>query len=178
MLASLISGKPPLSLSLKDKQLLFMQNILDPGILFITHANVFFPQGTFFSSKGSYVNPNGNIVITDIGEGDCEALLCYTDLLECCQDGNTEIGVGTLGEWFYPNGSVVGTRRDRQEFYVDRGPSVVRLNRRSNATSTTGWFCCVVPDVTSTRTRICVNVHVAGKHHCSTVAIYRRSIII
>ena len=84
-------------------------------------------------------------------------LLCYTDLNECCHDSNTTNG--TLGEWFYPNGSDVGTRSNGQDFYVDRGPSVVRLNRRlSNTTSIVGLFCCVVPDATSTETRICINV--------------------
>ena len=101
---------------------------------------------------------NSNILITDIGEGDCGALYCYTDLIECCHDSDTPVGVGTLGEWLYPNGSAVGARSDGQNFYVDRGPNFVRLNRRSNATSTTGRFCCEVPDATSTNTRICVNV--------------------
>jgi hypothetical protein len=122
----------------------------------------FFPAGVFLSSRGSYVSKNSNIFITDIGEEDSGALLCYTDLNECCHNGNTTIGDGTLGQWFYPNGSVVGTRNSDpgRDFYVDKGPSVVRLNRRlSNATSsTTGRFCCVVPDATSTKTRICINI--------------------
>ena len=67
-------------------------------------------------------------------------------------------GEGALGRWLYPNGSAIGTRSDGQDFYIDRGPSVVRLNRRSNATSTTGLFCCEVPDATSANTRICMNV--------------------
>ena len=66
--------------------------------------------------------------------------------------------MGALGQWVYPNGSVVGTRSNGQDFYVDRGPSVVRLNRRSNAVSTTGLFCCEVPDATAKNTKICVNV--------------------
>ena len=116
------------------------------------------PLGVYFSSRSSYVNKNDNILITDIGEGDCGALLCHTDLNECCHDR-------ALGQWLYPNGSAVGTRSGRQEFYIDRGPSVVRLNRRSNAASTIamGQFCCVVPDATSTSTTICINV--VGKCH-------------
>ena len=119
-------------------------------------ANMFF-SGVFLSSKGSFINTNSNIFITDIGDGDCGALLCYTDLKECCHDSNKT--TRALGQWFYPNGSDVGTRSSGKDFYVDRGPSVVRLNRRlSNATSTTGLFCCVVPDATSTKTRMCTNV--------------------
>ena len=112
-----------------------------------------------------YAN-NSNIFITDIGEGDCGALLCYTDLTECCADSDTPVGVGALGQWVYPNGSVVGTESDGQDFYINRGPSVVRLNRRRNATSTTGLFCCEVPDAAATNTRTCINITGIGKH-CS-----------
>ena len=87
-------------------------------------------------------------------------MLCFTDLIECCRDSDTSDGVGALGQWLYPNGSVVGTRSDEQDFFIDRGSSVVRLNRRSfsSATSTTGLFCCEIPDATSTSTKICTNV--------------------
>ena len=114
-----------------------------------------FFSGVFISSGSSIINTNSNIFITDIGEGDCGALLCYTDLNECCQNSDTTT---TLGQWFYPNGSDVGTWSSEQDFYVDRGPSVVRLNRRTDASSITGLFCCEVPDATSTKTRICTNV--------------------
>ena len=127
--------------------------IRDPW-MFSVYKHVF--SGVFFSSRSSFINTNGNILNTDIGEGDCGALLCYTDLNECCHDSNTSNGA--LGQWFYPNGSAVGIWNSGQDFYVDRGPSVVRLNRRINATSTTGLFCCVVPDATSTKTRICITV--------------------
>ena len=96
-------------------------------------------------------------------------MLCFTDLIECCRDSDTPDGVRALGQWLYPNGSVIGTRSDVQDFYIDRGPSVVRLNRRSfsNATSTTGLFCCEIPDATSISKKICTNV--VGK--LATVAV-------
>ena len=120
-----------------------------------------FSIGVYIFSRGSYIKENSNIFITDIGEGDCGSLLCFTDLIECCHER-------LLGEWIYPDGSDVETRSGSQEFYIDRGPSVVRLNRRSNASSTiaTGQFCCVVPDATSTITRTCINV--IGKLHNNT----------
>ena len=110
----------------------------------------------YFSLRSSYVNKNSNIPIIDIGEGDCGALLCYTDLIECCRDNGTQLN--TQGQWIYPNGSTVGAMSDGQDFYVDRGSSVVRLNRRRNATSTTGMFCCVIPDATFRDKTICTNV--------------------
>ena len=117
--------------------------------------------GVYFSIQSREANNYANnsiIHIISIGEGDCGALLCFTDLVECCRDSDTPDEVGALGQWVYPNGSVVGTRSDGQDFYVDRGPSVVHLNRRSNAMSTTGLFCCEVPDATAKNTKICVNI--------------------
>ena len=136
-----------------------------------TQSCIILSLGVYISSRNSKINTNSRIFITDIGEGDCGALFCYTDLIECCCDSDTPDGVGVLGQWLYPNGSVVGTRSDGQDFFIDRGPSVVRLNRRSssNASSTTGLFCCEIPDATSTITKICTNV--VGKLATVAVAI-------
>ena len=49
------------------------------------------------------------------------ALFCF-DLIH---NVNTP---GALGDWFYPNGSAVGIRRDKTGFYETRGPSRVHLN--------------------------------------------------
>ena len=130
------------------------------------------PIGVYFSSRSSLVNANSNILITDIGEGDCGALRCYTDLSECCGDSDTPDEVGALGQWIYPNGSVIGTRSDGQDFYVDRGPGVVRLSRRSNATATTGQFCCELPDATARNTRICLNVVGQSHSHITILVPY------
>ena len=101
-------------------------------------------------------NNNSNIRITDVGVGECGALLCFTDLVQCCNDSDTPIGVGALGQWLYPNGSAVGVKSDGQDFYIDRGPSVVRLNRKNNVTRTSGQFCCAIPDATFTNITICM----------------------
>ena len=136
-----------------------------------THKN---SPGVYFSSRSSYVNTNSNIVFTDIGEGDCRALLCFTDLIECCRDNDTPAGEGTLGQWLYPNGSVVGNKSDKQDFYIDRGPSFVRLNRRSNTMSTTGLFCCEIPDATSVNRKICMNI--VGERCCSVYTTNKHGI--
>ena len=117
--------------------------------------------GVYFSIQSREVNSNGYLLITDIGEGDYGALQCFTDNTLCCSD--TRTGLAT-GHWFYPNGSLVGTKSDGQNFYVERGPSVVRLNRRNNATSVMGQFCCEVPDAASVTVRVCVNA--VGKTMC------------
>ena len=98
------------------------------------------------------------ILITDIGEGDNGALLCFTDLIRCCDSDSGQVE----GQWLFPNGSSVLAGIDG-DFYIDRGPSVVRLNRKKNTTSPTGQFCCEVPDATSTNMRACINTQAVGK---------------
>ena len=118
------------------------------------------------SLRGRRYGNNSNILIPDIGEGDCGALSCFTDLIECCRDSDTPTGISVLGQWLYPNGSAVGVMGGREDFYIDRGSSVVRLHRRINVMSPTGNFCCEVPDATSTNMRICINTQAVGKHDC------------
>ena len=101
---------------------------------------------------------NSHADVYDIGEGDEAALLCITNLVECCYSSDTPIGVGGLGEWFYPNGSTVPIEGAGYDLYRNRGPSVVRLNRRRNGTSPTGLYCCEVPDSTFTTQRVCANI--------------------
>ena len=113
--------------------------------------------GVYLSLRGRSYGDNSYILITDIGEGDDGALLCFTDLIQCCQSSDTSIGTA-LGEWFFPNGSAVPVGGARGDFYRDRDASVVRLNRRNNATSPMGQFCCDVPDATSTSMRVCANI--------------------
>ena len=88
----------------------------------------------------TYLN-NTIVLITDIGEGD-NALLCMTDSPDCCKppNGNTR-----QGEFYYPDNSAVGYSFTNS-LYRNRGPQVVRLNRRNNALSPTGVYRCQIPD--------------------------------
>ena len=105
-----------------------------------------------------YIVNNSYFDIDDIGaEGDGAALLCITDLMQCCR-GNETDGGGALGQWFYPNGTNVSIEGNKYDFYRNRGRSVVRLNRRNSARSPTGLYCCEVPDATNTQQRICANI--------------------
>ena len=56
------------------------------------------------------------MTVDDIAEDD-RALLCYTNNVECCKNGQQ-------GEWYFPNGTTVGTSGDGGNFYRNRGPSV------------------------------------------------------
>lgn len=112
-------------------------------------------QGVYLTLNGTRLANVSNILITDIGKGD-DALLCVTNLPSCCDiiTGNR------TGEWIYPNGTTnVSIAKYNHEFYRDRGPSVVRLNRRmGNLSSPTGLYCCVVLDATYQTRRVCANL--------------------
>jgi hypothetical protein len=117
-----------------------------------TIPGVYLTQGGRPYSKGS------SILIGEIGEGDDGALLCVTDLIQCCRSEDTPGEFGPVGEWFYPSGSRVRFPGIGDDFYRNRGLGIISLNRRNNATSPTGQFCCVLPDATVTNKFTCVNI--------------------
>ena len=69
-----------------------------------------------------------------------------------------------MGEWYFPNnGSAVRVGGSRDSIYRNRGPSVVRLNRRNNATMPTGVFRCEIPDASGTSQIIYLGVYLQGE---------------
>ena len=111
----------------------------------------------YLTLGGEIYRNGGNIIINEIGEGDDGALLCVTDLIQCCRSDETG-GRGALGEWFYPNGALVHVKDSGDDIYRSRGTGIVHLNRRNDARSPTGQFCCVVPDATFTNRITCINI--------------------
>ena len=113
----------------------------------------------YLSLRGIHATNNSYVDIDDIGEGDDgAALLCVTDLTQCCRGIDTPGAGGALGEWFYPNGIDVRIKYSGDDFYRDRDRSIVRLNRRNKAMFPTGLYCCEVPDALNTLQRVCANV--------------------
>ncbi|XP_064386598.1 sushi, von Willebrand factor type A, EGF and pentraxin domain-containing protein 1-like isoform X2 [Halichondria panicea] len=97
---------------------------------------------------------NTEILITDIGEdaGGLPSLICHTDFTACCRSYAENNGNGGLGQWTYPNGSVIlnnpGSTAVGELFYIVRNaPQLIRLARRqsSNPLSPTGSYCCTIP---------------------------------
>ena len=78
--------------------------------------------------------------MTDIGEGDDDALLCVTDSTICCGDPYF------VGEFYYPSGNVVNVGGSGDSLYSNRGDGFIRLNRRNNALSPLGKYRCSIPD--------------------------------
>ncbi len=96
---------------------------------------------------------NTNISITAIGEdAGLPSLTCHTDLTTCCRSNADNNGMGALGQWMYPDGSVLLNNRDSaaagQQFYRIRNvPQLIRLARRetTNPLTPTGSYYCTVP---------------------------------
>ena len=99
--------------------------------------------------KGVTYNSNEIIPLTSVGEG-TNGVICMTTRTDCCTNLNNEI---RNGDWYYPNGSIVPTKNINQDFYRNRGTQQVILNRRNNAMSPTGSFCCELLNSTE---RICI----------------------
>ena len=104
----------------------------------------------YLSLNGRQSANNIEVTVADIGDridggGVGEALLCYTDNDQCCND---------TGRWFKLRGADVSGIGD---FYVTKGPNVVRLHRRNN-TSPIGMYCCEVPDARSRNIITCANI--------------------
>ena len=78
------------------------------------------------------------MTLEDIGEGG-DALLCKTDLTTCCHQENAS----AIGNWFFPNGTVVFSTAFHSDIYRTRGQMVVRLHRRRGGEE--GIYRCVIP---------------------------------
>ena len=120
----------------------------------------------YISHRGKTYPNNSNIPITDIGEEDSGAVLCKTNLYDCCKSDQTNDSM-VLGEWFCPNLSSnysINSEHCQSKFnetfklYRNRDRSVVRLNRRGNILSPTGKFCCRIRDASYTFIKMCVNL--------------------
>ena len=108
----------------------------------------------YFTWRGKRYEPGDSILITDVGLhvtrgdniGPGDSLVCNTTDVntQCCTD------VGGVGEWFFPNGSIVLHSIDdpnRNTQIIRTGhANQVRLNFRTRQTSPTGEYTCVVPE--------------------------------
>ena len=110
-----------------------------------------FAEGVRLSLRGVSIANNGYVNVDDVGEGD-DALLCHTDKSDCCD-------YYRVGEWYYPSGNIVRTMGGSgDEFYRNRGPQVVRLNRRQGTFTERGLFQCEVPDASYIYHSVYVNI--------------------
>ena len=107
----------------------------------------------WFSLDGTTYQNNSNVILENIGEGD-DALLCITNLTDCCHQNNT--GGPVLGNWFFPNGTEVSSSG---EMFITRGQRVVRLNRRRDGVE--GIYRCEIPDATNVNQTLYIGLYSA-----------------
>ena len=113
-----------------------------------------------------------------IGVND-DALLCLTGNTACCS--RTEVpGEGILGDWYYPNGTVVPNSilemtSEMWDFYRNRGLSVVRMHRRRDGV--TGIYRCEIPDAMGANQIMYIGVYTAstGEWYMCTHVLYKSS---
>ncbi len=134
------------------------------------HAGVYLSLGST-----TITNNNTEILITSIGddaEGGLPSLTCHTDLTQCCRSEAENNGNGDLGQWTYPNGSLIlnngGSTTAEEYFYFMRNaPQTIRLARRRSINppplSPTGSYCCTIP-TTGGEMTLCVNL---GEWFCN-----------
>ena len=103
--------------------------------------------------NGVRYEPGSTVSITDVGTSEYESgyanadssLMCVTSHVntQCCREEDGQ----NMGEWHYPNGSMVHRNRYNREGDFTRSGYTheVRLNRRNSVISPSGTYSCRVP---------------------------------
>lgn len=99
-----------------------------------------------------YIN-NSVVLLTEVGEGAEGALLCKTNLINCCGTATNR-----HGEFYYPNGTRVPTKGFQAGFYRNRGDQIIRLNRREGVMAPVGKFRCQIPDTNGVMQYLFINL--------------------
>ena len=129
--------------------------------------------GVYLSVNGTVIANNSDISIMVIGEGDDGALLCFTDLHQCCSS-NSDLSE-EVGQWYFPNQSAVENSGD---MYMNRGHGVVRLHRKKNVTMPTGVFHCEIPDASGTSQNIYIGVYYRRVSRFSAAAAWAAGAVV
>ena len=128
----------------------------------LVYHYVLVPDGVGLYLAGNQLANYSIVNLEDIGEEEC-ALICYTNSPDCCESVWPK-----AGEWYFPNGSAVSIEGDMKDFYRSRDSMVVRLNRRYNAVSPTGLYCCDIPDSNG---NLCVGAYHLGGSKATILVI-------
>lgn len=103
--------------------------------------------GVFAFLDGSVLENNSIVTLSEIGREDHDALLCYTNLSECCKAKQSNTSKG-LGEWLYNQQTIVNRMFSKIGYFISRDLSVVRLHHNISTTDQlpVGIFTCQIPD--------------------------------
>ncbi len=118
-------------------------------------------DGLYFTLSGIVYLPGDTIPITDVGDSYLpgngsnqvdpgQSLVCVTSLVNtmCCR-GSDNPGDGSVGNWLYPNSTIVLGNNANSNGTITRSSRTqqIRLNRkRPDVMSPTGVYTCLVPD--------------------------------
>lgn len=107
------------------------------------------------------------MTLSEIGREDHDALLCYTNLSECCKDRQTPENIGALGEWLSPSNGmrtiVLNRNLSSIGYFKRRGHNVVRLHHNISTIYAlpTGIFTCEIPDSKNITQTIYVGIYLS-----------------
>ena len=101
---------------------------------------------------------NVAVGLTEVGASS-DALICLTTLMECCRGIDTN-GAGHMGNWMFPDGSLVHGQSGGGSLSRNRGPSSVLLHRINNAVTPAGVYTCEIPDANNTNTELNIYLYV------------------
>ena len=118
------------------------------------------PGGIKFVLNGIAYHNHSIVSLKDIGEGS-QALLCITNLRNCCRRPYTGEMGPAKGNWFFPNGTRVPSSGHHWDFHRTRGQMKVNLQRRRGGAE--GIYCCVVPDAMNVTQTIYIGIYTEGK---------------
>ena len=103
------------------------------------------------------------MTLEEIGEGDT-ALLCKTNLTECCRPSPTSPNVSenmpAVGNWYFPNGTIVPSSSKQWDFRRTRDQMVVLLHRRRGGVN--GIYRCEIRDSLNVTWTIYIGVYAAS----------------
>ena len=149
-------------------ELFIISNVIAQGNFYLYCIGVFNyiislappSTGLYFNLNGTIYLPGDTIPITDVGDsflGDITnqvdpgpSLVCVTSNVNnmCCR-GADHRGSGSVGNWIYPDGTIVigNTADPNGDFTRSSHYQQIRLNRkRPDVMSPTGVYTCEVPD--------------------------------
>ncbi len=137
------------------------------GLYFIFNSTEYLAGDTLpITDVGDSFLPNNKTKQVDPGP----SLVCVTSNVNtnCCRSADHG-GNGPVGNWLYPNGTIVLSNNPNIDFTRSFHFQKIRLNRkRTDVIFPTGVYTCMVPDSSNTAT-----IHTAtitlGECHCMNI---------
>ena len=103
----------------------------------------------WFSLRNKTYQNNSIVTLEDIGQGG-NALLCMTNLMNCCQ-------APARGNWFFPNETRLPSNGKQWDFHRTRGQMMVLLHRKRGGVN--GIYRCEIPDSNNVLQTIYIGVY-------------------